>query len=467
MKKFYEKHSLAFLLGLPVLMFLAINIGLDFNGLYGQDSHAYFQYANSIIDYFNGGELRSNFYWPKLFSFLGAALGVFGMPVMLGMQLISLLSLLGVLYVGNKCIKLIYEKEGSIFLLLGAATQVYFFRGGILIMSDMLAAFFVVVVYYFYLKIYISKQAFSIVYVLVFATLAVFSRYPSVILLVFPVLHALYLSLQTVKKRNRIITFILLGALAVVFVILNNTMFNRSIELLAEWNVANMFTRTLVSDSGSTHHWVPNSMYIFGSLFHIGYLSIGLFLLPFFHHVTRLNKAMLLSVIVYLVFLSGLATQNYRFFVLSHVLVLIFVFPAFLGLWEWLQAKKLRLIFIVGVLLFNIAFFTYSFGKTYRVFKVEKELVEALNKMETSAPIYSFYVDQSFESYGINNEVRNFYYQEFTQFESGAIVVFNENKFKDQWKGHAVMNNWYHLTTNYQLDTLATLQDNWQIYRVR
>ena len=125
------------------------------------------------------------------------------------------------------------------------------------------------------------------------------------------------------------------------------------------------------------------------------------------------------------------------------------------------------LLFVVGVLFFNTTFFIYSFTKTYVVFQLEKEVVEELKKIESDAPIYAFYVDQSFSSYDIKNEVHNFYMEDFSKIESGSLVIFNEEKFAEQWKNHRVMQNWKMLTTNYQLDTLATLSDNWQIYLIK
>lgn len=467
MNKLKENYRHLILLGFPITLFLFIRIYLDFNGLYGQDSHAYYQYALELKSFFEQGSSLSPFNWPKLFPFIGALIGLTGFPILLGLQLTSLLALVGVLFYGNKCIYLLHQKDGSWFLLLGAASTVYFSRGGLLLMSDMLSAFFIVLAYYHYLSVTLSKKHINTIYVFVFSILAVYTRYPAALLLALPIIKVLQLSLLKFPKYLRLILITLVFVLATALLVFNNNMLHLSTQLFSQWSFKNLFTRTFISSDGAVHQWVPNVLYILGSFFHIGLLAFGILLLPFYRKIKTPNKIILVSVALYLLFVGGLLTQNYRFFIISHALVLFLLFPAFSGLWQWLKQKKIHSLFVIGVLSFNIAFYTYSFSKTYQVYRVEKLVVKKLNELNITTPIYSFYVDQSFKSYGIKNEVRNLYYKEFTDFETGALVVFNEHKFASQWVNTPVMNNWQQINELYDLDTLATLTDDWQIYLIK
>lgn len=74
------------------VLFIIFQFILDFNGLYGQDSHAYYQYSLKLKAMLQGSENDLGFFfWPKLFPFLGAFIGLTGTPVLLILQLISLL----------------------------------------------------------------------------------------------------------------------------------------------------------------------------------------------------------------------------------------------------------------------------------------------------------------------------------------------------------------------------------------
>lgn len=101
-----------------------------------------------------------------------------------------------------------------------------------------------------------------------------------------------------------------------------------------------------------------------------------------------------------------------------------------------------------------------------KVNRLEQEVVSSIKKYVKNESIYSFYIDQSFPSYGINNKIHNFFMEDFSKFETGAFVVFNEKQFQEQWKNHRVMKNWKRLCASEELDTLEVLSDNWIIYRI-
>lgn len=439
---------------------------LQFNGLYGQDSHAYLKYAKELKHFVLEGTETSSFFWPIFYPLLGAIVGIVGLPIAMMMQIISIAAFLGTLMQLRKIISLVYAKDATIYIFLGAATQVYFMRGGFLVMSDMLDCFFITTIVWKFLQWQKEKKIQFFVFILLLSFFAFTTRYPSIIVVGPMVVVCSMHYFKLLRFPLQLILGLLVLLIASFIVYLNNRFIIESLHIFHSWNFSNWFSVDLVGRDGVSSHTVPNVLYVFGNLFHIGYLSFGIGLIPFYNRL-RMNSTLLLGLILYVLLLVGISTQNYRFLLIVHPIILFLLFPAFDGLWEWLTNKRLRVIFVLGVVVFNASFFIYSFSKTLTVYSTEREIVEALKQINSDAPIYSFYVDQSFTSYGIQNKVYNFYYEDYSDFESGALVVFNESQFKKQWKGHHVMNNWNRLKSNYELDTLKVVKSNWRIYRIK
>lgn len=451
----------------PVALLFCGTLIIDFNGLYGQDSHAYFLFSRQLKTGWLAGIKTSFFFWPKGYPASGVVFSFFGFSMLWALRIVSLLSLIGSLFMARSIIRLLWNKDGSLFLLLGAVSQIYFVRAGFLVMSDMLTAFLVLAMIYAYLRFLRESSVRWLLAVFFFAAYAFFTRYACIPLLLIPVLHTVihWLKQQTPVLRWGISAIIL--GLAALFIFLNNNLLIESAYRMGNWSLGNFFAMKFVSRDGITSNTVPNVLYIFGNFLHIGFLGIGLLLLPFYRSLDKKSLNLLLIAGIYLLFLGGIETQNYRFLVITHLIVLVALFPAFDRCFEWLKKRKLVVPFVIGVLLFNTAFGVYSFRKMWAAHRLEKEVVKAVKAEECFETIYSFYVDQAFPSYGITNRVHNFFMKDYYTFEKGALVVFNETQFKDQWKNHRVMRNWNRLKTNYELDTLRCLTDNWIIYRIK
>lgn len=462
-----DKRASWLCLILPVVLLFVGVLLIDFNGLYGQDSHTYLSFTKQLKTEWMTGNKAASFFWPKGYSASGAVLSFTGLSELWSLRMVSLLALTGSLFVARSIIRLMWNKDGSLFLLLGAVTQIYFVRAGFLVMSDMLTACLILIMIYAYLQFLKESSGRWLLAVFFFATLAFFTRYACVPLLLIPVGHTVIHWLKQQTMLVRMVSLIALFELATVFIYWNNNLLMEAAYRLGNWSLSHFFTMEFVSRDGIATNTVPNVLYIFGNFLHFGFLSMGLLLLPFYRSLDKKSVHLLLIAGIYLLFLGGIETQNYRFLVISHLVVLIALFPAFESCFTWLKKRKLSILLVIGVLLFNCAFGVYSFRKTLTAHRLEKEVVMAVKAEVSHEPIYSFYVDQSFPSYGIHNPVRNFFTADYRTFEKGALVVFNETKFKHQWKNHRVMHNWNRLNEHYDLDTLQRLTDNWYIYRIR
>lgn len=445
--------------------FLILLLVFDFNGLYGQDAHEYFRYSKALQLEMIDGIPAGDFHWPKLYSLLGVVSSFLGIPILVCLQLISLVSCLGAIYFAQKSIRLLYDAEGALFLIFGAATQVYFVRMGYVVMSDALCAFFIMAAIYFYLKFTKNKAFKDVVLLLAFALLAIFTRYASLPILAVLTIHALWIYLSRWGLEVRITVLILLSFTGVCVLYFNNQALSQVVDRIIEWNPINLIHRSHFREGRLETNFAPNLFYIWSNFLHLGFLSIGVLLLPWFKYWNFRQRGLWIAVLVYLLFIGGLEIQNQRFMVLTHLPVLILIFPAFQKLWSWLETKKLKIPFVIGVLVFNFSLFYYSFEKTYRVHRIEKIIVEELHKFDDHTPILSFYVNQSFASYDLPNPTQDFW-NAYPDFHKGGLVVFNPEKFEQSWGDGIVMQNWLSLKEQHELTVIRELPENWKIYRI-
>ena len=124
------------------------------------------------------------------------------------------------------------------------------------------------------------------------------------------------------------------------------------------------------------------------------------------------------------------------------------------------------MIFVVGVLLFNGAFFYYSFSKLYALHRLEKEVAVELASLEEDKIIYTFYLNNAFESYGLPNQIEGMW-QDSLLIIPDNYVVFNSEMFKDSWKGSPVMNNWNRMNSEFEMEQIKVLPQNWKLYRIK
>lgn len=75
------------------LALLGFRFLIDFNGLYGQDSHEYLRYTCRLLDFWTSGSNPGDYFWPMNYPFYGSFLALIIHPVVFALQLLSMLSL--------------------------------------------------------------------------------------------------------------------------------------------------------------------------------------------------------------------------------------------------------------------------------------------------------------------------------------------------------------------------------------
>ena len=438
-------------------------LGFDFNGLYGQDSHEYLRYSRALKEMSSSGIDPGDFFWPKLFPVFGAIFSFSGISINVSLQLISLGSILGAFYFFQRVLQKLYSNSGTWFLLLAAATQVYFIRSGLFVMSDALATFWLMGLLLFYLKFRETRELKFFLYIIGFSVAAIFTRYAAMPLIAIPLLHAAWMLISKWSLAVRIVLISVFVASGLTLLFINN----QAIELIGgfatSWDVRHLFQRNFIYDSYPQSYWVPNGLYILSNFAHVGFVSFGILLVFWWRQWNFQLRFIWIGVLVYLVFLGGIGFQNQRFMVISHLWVLVLLFPSFVSLQHWLRERKIWAVFVACVLLFNSAFFYYSFSKLFAMHSLEKEISFAVNELDDNPTIYAFYITPSLKSYNVPNPTIDLWEDNLT-FEKGSYVVFNVEQFGTTER---VMRNWRKLEKEFNLEIIDELPENWKIYRIQ
>ena len=169
----------------PVLCFLGIRFGFDFDGLYGQDSYEYHRFTDAVQNYLLTGEHPGAFFWPVNYP-LVASLMSFLTGTSWALQLVSFCSFTIVLFLLKRILDSEYPNNriSSSYVLITTVLSPYFFRASLLQMSDMLATLFVLLAIVNWRK-YNTTNKNQYVYVFAaMAALAFFTRYVAILLLI-------------------------------------------------------------------------------------------------------------------------------------------------------------------------------------------------------------------------------------------------------------------------------------------
>ena len=70
-------------------------------------------------------------------------------------------------------------------------------------------------------------------------------------------------------------------------------------------------------------------------------------------------------------------------------------------------------------------------------------------------------------SYDVNKNVVNLWKEKVSYFNNNSIVIFNEDKFKEQWANLNPMLNWNQLKSNYTLSELKDFGSGWKAYEIK
>ncbi|MEO8399864.1 MAG: hypothetical protein ABI550_08640 [Ignavibacteriaceae bacterium] len=470
-KKFPAEYLLFFCF---FLILITVKIITGFNGLYGQDSYEYLRYSEKLLKFFQTGENPGEFFWPILYPLCGAITAFLFGNISFMLQLISMFSIIGAAFYFIKLIKIIhpnFQKFAILYTFLFFSLSPVIFRSSLLVMSDSLSLFFTAGSIYHIIKFIKSIESKHLYLSVFFSLASVLTRYGNFVILLIPLL---FLAATFIKHFNfkdlfisLIIGFILLLPHLLIHGSNSAKFLNHS--WITTWSFSNFFKHYFDTIDGIQNYKFMNLIYTFSVFIHPAFLFCGIVFFVFIRKEDiedKIKKILAFSVLLNSFFLAGVPFQNLRFLIPSFPLAAVLLFPAFRRLWhKFFYGKKF---IIISVILFSAIQSVLIYKLSYEIFELnnlEKNITSSLKVYKSSRDIYTFYINGALENYKLPNRIFNLYNCDVNRIQKKSLVLFNENKFKDQWKNKNPMLNWDFIKINYNLKRLEVF-DSWILYEV-
>lgn len=463
-----------------ILVPLAILLGLrlfGFDGMAGQDSYAYVDYAIEIKKWLIMGIPPGHFAWPPGYSLLGVCFSLGLFSIALTMQLISCLSLSLILITLRVLLRNLYPSADQVslvvYLVVFGMFAPYFFRQGMVTTSDMVAGLMVTLSIYFGYKFTLKNEFKDLIYTAVAVSFGTFTRYPTILVLTPWILYLVFLWYTTVRK----IWHLIILCIPFCF-IYGYSLFNTDIALflhhpsVIHWEWSNYWKTTFISEEGTVHHLLPNMLFVFSPLAHPGYMLPGVLFIYLFFKENRAKGYQwiywTLGYLSFVFFLAGYMNQNYRHLIIIYPIVLLACFCGFEKMFQRLLEYYTWKYILTGCMIVQCILCFRAIYPTLKRNSLERNIAhEILQYRDTINPVlYAFDIDIALKSRGIPYTIMSLYNRSYSTFQPGAMVLFNEPKLKTQWSGMNPMNNWNRLKSQYRLIKIKDFPDQWTLFKI-
>ena len=467
------QHSRYLLLLFPVIVFLFFYFYLNFDGLYGQDAYEYLRYSKAIRNYLITGQSPGDYLWPLFYPILGALVSLIIQNTGISLLLISTLSLSISAFYLSKILYLIFNKTvyNVLYVFTFFLVSPIIFKSGLLVMSDMLTLCFIILFLYHFLEFSQNRKVKHFYYITIFSFAAFMTRYASAVVLLPFVISATVLFLKQRKNTKHVLSLMLIIVvlfLPHILIRMQNTVEFLSHQWMQDWSILNLFKRNFTTIDGSSKYNLPNIIYVFFNLIHPKFLFVGLIFIPllfFKKSIFTHSKTIVISVLLYAVFLAGIPFQNLRFLILSFPLVLILFYPIFSYLTELKCIKKLFYLVMIFTITFQFFLIKKTFHKTLHRNQFEIKMVSQLESHQQNT-LYSFDIDIALQGRGLQFNYKNLWQKKYNDLQHGDLILFHPTKFIKQWQGKNPILNFDYFNEKYTLEVIENLPQGWQLYKV-
>lgn len=464
-----------------LMLYGLIRLVTGFNGLFGQDSHAYLQNAEALAAFWQGqaampGGLAASEFAPG-YPAAAAFLRFLGLPTVWAMVLLSLagagvalaffMALLRINMPGARL------KSRALYAMLGLALAPAFVKSALVSMADAMALAMFLAFLFFSVRSIERLRPFDAVVAVLLGVMAVATRYALAPLLA-PMLLALTLLWMREKRYGHLALGVLVALMAALpLVLFTSHAANGPLQhsLVGYWSVWNFFKRTFHDMNGTVTYLLPNIVYIFYPIFHPAFCIMLPGLLLLFKRTDvalSSRRVLLICLVTYLFFLGGFTHQNLRYLMPAYVVLLLLLFPA----WDRFFAygsyffKKLTNGLLIAALVLQLTGLIWTMRPVVKRHNLERETAEVLKQhLKPGDVLYGFDLDVAMKTYLPDVQHRNLWIEAYPTFEPGAWVLFNVPRLKDQWKGKNPMINWHALEATGKLKKVEELQEGWTLYR--
>jgi len=457
-----SKHKYLIFIGIAILVFILMRL-IDFNGLYGQDSHEYLRYSKHLKNSLISLHKPDNYFWPVMYPLIGGLLSLTSIPEVYMLQFISIFAYGITAYYILKILDLLYKKSSIIYVVIFFLLSPMVFRLGNEIMSDMLCLSFLTTGFYHLLKYNSLNKFHSLLYSVLLFSLAFHTRYVSGLIFIIPFFMVFFKNI----RKQPVYKYVLLIVAAIVVSIPHILIKSVSIDTFAHswllnWDLRNFFQYEFITSEGLRSYKLSNLIFVITQSFHPRYFFFGVILI-FFSKVKDFKVLLLASILPYLIFLSGIPFQNSRFILLPFFLFLILFFPAFNRILEKLKTKKNVLFLSVAII--QVLLSIYSFSKVYDLNKEEKRNVMSINKISSHKTIYTSGYEGPLRSYSDKN-IYGLWLDSISNYKSGLLMI-NDLDMKDKNLPSTIKYNYNTIKNNYKIKKLKTFEKGWKLYEVQ
>jgi hypothetical protein len=231
-----------------------------------------------------------------------------------------------------------------------------------------------------------------------------------------------------------------------------------------DWSFGHFFKNSFQSIDGNYHYFLPNVIHAFFGAFDPRYCFVGLLFFGgclWYKKRPKYLGLFLIAFVLYVLFLAGIPYQNTRFLLLVFPIVLILLYGGFEALLERFPNK----LFLLGILAIQLILCYFSL-KPIVLRNVWEQKMVAEMKPYQNQTLYSFDIDVALQSRGLAFEYQNLWTEKYTSFKANSFVLFNPEKFRNQWKGLHPMVNWENLQQKYHLKQICDFGDGWMLYQL-
>ena len=428
-------------------LWIAIRVGTGFDGLYGQDSHAYLAAGATIRAWLLGGGplVLSLHSWPPNFP-AAIAMASFVVPLPLAAQLLGLLALL-LAHVGGCATMLLARPDDGprivAYWTVAFGLSPYLFRSAFGIMTDVpgLALFLIGVAAAE--RFEATGGAIALLAAAAALGAAGGTRQPMAI---FALPVAVLLGWRAARKGSWG-SAIAAAALGIVLLhpayVIDGAPRHTAVT---GWAVANAWSRTLTSTDGTTTHGIPTALFATSTFWHPGYWLLTPLLLTRMRRADLaggLPRALAAGLVMFTLFAAGLPYQNPRHLLPAFPVVLLLLGPAARRAMD--AARGRRLVVVLALLAaFNIALLPRALRAMLASNAFERQMAEGL-RHEPATTLYTFALTPALATRGVPQHLVDLFDGPVAGAQPGDLVLFAPARFRAQWDRTVVMENWRRL----------------------
>ena len=435
-----------FVLGLGWRAFI-LRLQPPFDGLYGQDGYAYFDFAGQLRAFVATGQLPEPFFWPWGYPILlaiGQTVGISGQAI--NILLGSTLPILN--YVLARQIGLRWfgcMSAGLLVLVCGQAVQ-----SSLVVMSDIPALFWAMLSAIALMRFCDRGKGGWLVMAACFLALAIITRW-LYLLLILP--WGVLVLNQRLRWRVVALVATPPGVLiaAQLWLSQSNRFPTLGHEYVTNWSVTNAFQHTLTSANGQFTYALPNIAFYAQPFHDVYYLApimtpfviIGLLSLILAQRYA-LNIFLSWWALLPYVFLIGIPFQNIRFPLIVFPAVTLLTGIGFDTIQQQIRWRVPVTIVLGALLLFSAGLTLQASRPIINQFitrqQQDKEAVAwMIQRMPRDATVYAFGLTLTLQHYYPEQDVRELYYEtpqslaENWRRGRADYLVLNADQVEHQW----------------------------------